>query len=153
MESSKIRVADVKTCKDYRLHEPEAEMYRQLCALLDVDRCYIGTEAGVEGAILVDEVRRAGSYVNAHIIDDAKHPDVFAVVGHYDCAGHNVPDAQHDMDIVATADALSQEIYGEGGRVVAIIAYPNPAESGPTWLFKQVGTPVLDIAPRHALAL
>ena len=141
------RIADVKTCKDCRLHRPEAEMYKQLCQVLDVDDCYIGTEAGVEGAILNSAVRRAGAYENAHIIDDAKHPDVFAVVGHYDCAGHPVSDEQHDIDIVKTADALSVEMFGVEGRVVPIIAYQNSDVAGPTWLFKR-----MDNDPKSVMA-
>lgn len=142
MSSTEHRVADVKICKDCRLHRPEAQMYTQLCEILDVDDCYIGAEAGVEGAILNDPDRRAGAFKNAKMIKDLKRPDVFAVVGHYDCAGHNVSDTQHDIDIIAAAEQFSEALFGTTGHVVALIAYPNHSpENGPTWLLKRVDVP------------
>lgn len=134
------RVGRVLTCEDTRLHKREAQMVSQLEELLEVDDIYVGTEAGPEGAVLHCEARFPGVFRNAEIIRDAKQPEVFAIVGHYDCAGHHVSDGQHDHDVVAAANKLSRRLFGETGKVVPIIAYPNSKHSHgePTWLFKRM---------------
>ena len=134
---SKRRTAAVMTCMDYRLHEASAAQYSQLCEILNVDRCYIETEAGPDGAILNGGDRWKGAMRNLSIIDEAKHPDIFAIVAHYDCAGYPVSNEQHDHDVVAAAKKLSLELFGENGKVVPLVAYPSEGE-GPTWRIKRL---------------
>jgi len=130
-------IAVVMTCMDCRLHRPEAEHYRQLCELLEVDDCYIETEAGPDGAVIHDEERSAGAVKNLQIIEDAKNPKVMAICAHYDCAGHPVSDGEHDQDVVKAAEQLSKEVYGESGKVIPLIAYQNEGD-GPTWGVKKL---------------
>ena len=133
------KIATVVTCMDCRLHRPDAQQYEQLCSLLGVDDCYIDTEAGPDGAVLHDTDRCCGTIQNLVIIKEAKQPDVVAIVAHYDCAGHSVSDTQHDADVVAAAEKLSQEIFQRPGMVVPLIAYQNPDEgNGPSWLLKRM---------------
>lgn len=122
---------------DYRLHEPSAELYRQLCEVLDVDRCYILTEAGPDGVVLYDADRYRGTIDNLRIIIEAKNPDVIGKLGHYDCAGHPVSDEQHDVDIVAAAEKLSKDLFEKSGGVIPLAAHPHN-ESGPTWRIKEL---------------
>lgn len=136
--SENHKVAVVMTCMDCRLHRPEAEHYKQLCELLEVDDCYIETEAGPDGAVLNDTDRCCGAVQNLVIIKEAKHPDVMAICAHYDCAGHPVSDEEHDRDVLAAAEQLSQEVFGEGGKVVPLVAYES-GEAKPTWLIKKAG--------------
>ncbi|MFT7507043.1 MAG: hypothetical protein ACI92I_000181 [Acidimicrobiales bacterium] len=143
--SNKNKIATVVTCMDCRLHRPDAMQYQQLCKILDVDDCYIDTEAGPDGAVLNDTDRCCGTIQNLVIIKEAKKPDVMAIVAHYDCAGHSVPDEQHDTDVVAAAEKLSLEIFGEAGKVVPLVAYQN-TEEGPSWLLKRMDAQALAIA-------
>ncbi len=137
------KVAVVITCMDCRLHHPDAQHYTQLCDLLGVDDCYIETEAGPDGAVMKehDSERWHGAVKNLVLIREAKKPDVFAFVAHYDCAGHPVSDAQHDQDVQTAARGLSDALFAEPHKVTPIIAYPNPdADATPTWLLKRVDT-------------
>lgn len=113
-------------------------MHVQLSALLGVEHIYVGTEAGPDGAILNDEVRRSGAVKNGTIIRDAKRPDVDALVGHCDCAGHPVSDEQHELDTIEAAKRYSVELHGVPDRVVPVLAYQNPAAGGYTWFFKRL---------------
>ena len=137
------RVAVVITCMDCRLHHPDAQHYAQLCTLLDVTDCYLETEAGPDGAILQDRDsdRWHGAVKNLLLIREAKHPDVFALVAHYDCAGHPVSDRQHDHDVVGAARDLSHTLFDRPDGVVPLIAYPNPTSGAqPTWLLRRAPT-------------
>ena len=134
--TNKHKVGVVVTCMDCRLHRPEADHYTQLCKALGVDDIYIETEAGPDGAICQDGERCLGAIQNLVIIKEAKQPDIFAVVAHYDCAGHPVDNEEHDQDVVAAADRVSEKVHGEPGKVAALVAYPNESEEGPTWLIK-----------------
>ena len=69
---SDSKIASGLTCKDCRLHRPDVEMYQQLCDMLGVDDCYLGTEAGVEGAIQNDPIRRRGCSVRVLIVESAR---------------------------------------------------------------------------------
>lgn len=140
------KIAAVVTCMDCRLHRPDAEQYRQLCEVLGVDDCYVETEAGPDGAVLNDTERCCAAVRNLVIIKEAKQPDVMAIVAHYDCAGHPVTNEEHDRDVVAAAEKLSQEIFGESGKVVPLVAYPSDAEEGPTWLLKHMDEVRQDVA-------
>jgi hypothetical protein len=132
------KIATVITCMDCRLHRPDADQYGQLCEILEVDDCYIDTEAGPDGAVLNDTDRCCATVQNLVIIKEAKNPDVMAIVAHYDCAGHSVSDQQHDTDVLAAADKLSTEIFGEIGKIVPLIAYQNTGAEGPAWLLKKL---------------
>lgn len=132
------KIGAVMMCMDCRLHHPAAQQHAQICEILGVDDIYIDTEAGPDGAVLHDTDRCCAALKNLIIIKEAKLPDAYAIVAHYDCAGHAVSNEQHDQDVVAAAEKLSLEIFAEAGRIVPLIAYPNEGASGPTWLIKKV---------------
>ena len=64
--------------------------------------------------------------------------DLFAFVGHHDCAGFPVPDEEHKRATLAAAQRLSQVVRRWPHKprvVVAVFQYPD----GNTWKFQELG--------------
>lgn len=132
MSSQNHSVGIAVTCVDCRLHE--CSIVPALKQIMGVDKVYIETTAGPEGRILQAEP-------NHHLlalIDDlellikAKGAKVVAIVGHCDCAGHPVSDAQHAIDIVRAAHVVEETLNNSAVRVMALLAQP-PAEETTPW--------------------
>ena len=130
--SSNHTVGIAVTCVDCRLHE--CSIVPALKKIMGIDKVYIETTAGPEGRILQAEP-------NHHLlalVDDlellikAKDAKVVAIVGHCDCAGHPVSDAQHAIDIVKAAQVIEKKLNNNAVRVMALLAEP-PTEADIPW--------------------
>lgn len=135
MEQESKKVGFVVGCVDFRHHKSEAEVISQLEAALGVDEVYFCTTAGPDGKVLQKGHSYHAITEDAVTIRDAKGASVFAVLGHYGCAGHNVPNQQHDADTVAAAKLLAVAVEQEA---FALIFAPSPLER-PTWQIENLG--------------
>lgn len=128
------KVAFVLGCVDCRHHVSEAELIAQLKIILGVDDVYLCTTAGPDGVMVAREVRHDAAMEDAIIIRDAKNATVFAVLGHYGCAGHPVSDEQHDADTVSGAKNMSATVETSA---IPLIFFPRAGQK-PTWGIKRL---------------
>jgi hypothetical protein len=127
-------VAFVVGCVDCRHHKSDASMIAQLQSQLRADDVYMCTTAGPDGKILAQKACCESIVTDACIIRDAKGARIFAVMGHYQCAGHNVADAQHEEDTMKAAEYLSAQI---GHPVHALVFIPTQSADA-TWAIKSL---------------
>jgi len=127
-------VAFVVACVDQRHHVEEAMMIAQLKAVLAVDEVYLGTTAGPDGVLCAQGCRGEAMLEDATIIKNAKGATVFAVMGHYGCAGHAVADEQHDADTRVAAQVMADEL---GVPVWPLIFKPG-SPGGATWICEKL---------------
>jgi carbonic anhydrase len=136
--SGNYTVAVAICCMDQRLHEPEAQSYRQLQAVLGVDRVYVLTGAGPEGKLL----RRGEGYsdfvADTQLIINAKGATKVAVCGHYDCAGHPVEDHQHDTDVMNAVELLREALEFDGEIIPLIAKQSGDEATASTWLIQRL---------------
>lgn len=131
------KVGFVVGCVDCRHHVPEAEMIAQLQGLLRLDDVYLRTTAGPDGKMLKKDHNYLSIVEDAQTIKSAKGATVFAVMGHYGCAGHNVSDEQHQDHTRRAAEALAREIQH---NVYALLFVPNDESMQPTWKITSLGS-------------
>lgn len=132
MSSSSHTVGIAVTCVDCRLHE--CSIVPALKNIMGVDKVYIETTAGPEGRILQSEPNHhlAALVDDLELLIKAKAARVVAIVGHCDCAGHPVSDAQHTIDIVKAAAVVKSTLNNSAVEVMALLAAP-PAEDSIPW--------------------
>ena len=131
------KVAVVLTCADWRLHNSRVDMNRRLARILKVYGADVIAVPGPDGLLLPTRKSEWQSSLDQiKLLIGAHHPTALAVVAHQRCAGHNVPDEQHDADVAKTARALKEQT-GFAGPVAAIVAVFH---SDAKWDFKTVAT-------------
>ncbi len=116
------RLAIALTCVDWRLHHRKVRLNARLARMLRVHGVDVLTVPGPDGILRPErqaEWRIAVSQIKLLI---AIHkPVVIVVLAHQRCAGHPVPDWNHDGDVAKTAQALKTEA-GFAGPIRAAVA-------------------------------
>jgi hypothetical protein len=116
------KLAVALTCVDWRLHHPNVRLNARLARLLRVHGVDVVTVPGPDGLLRAerqDEWRVALSQVK--LLIGIHNPVALLVLAHQRCAGHPVPDGDHDHDVAKTAQALKTET-GFTGKVRAAVA-------------------------------
>lgn len=131
-ETGTVAVAIV--CMDRRLHEPKADTYQQIQAILGVDHVYMLTGAGPEGKLLKRQGGHDDFIADTALIIEAKGATTVAICGHYDCAGHPVEDHQHDADVMEAANLLREALPDFKGAIVPLIARKAEPDHASTWI-------------------
>ncbi|MDE2133560.1 MAG: hypothetical protein KGM97_04435 [Alphaproteobacteria bacterium] len=130
------KLAVALTCADWRLHQHKVDLNRRLATLLGVEGVDFIAVPGPDGLTRPErssEWQTAVSQVNLLIAAHA--PRVLVVAAHQRCAGHPVPDVEHETDVLATAKAL-KAATGFFGPVCAVVAVYH---SDTRWELKPVG--------------
>lgn len=132
------RTAIANYCVDPRLEGFVTEFQN----FLGVDKVYRFKTPGPDGiwhnrATLLREYE--GNLAGINRLDGVVGgTEVFAFVGHHNCAGFDVPDEQHKTATRAAAQALSTLVRrwpGKPREVVAVFQYLD----GTTWRFEDIG--------------
>lgn len=116
------KLAVALTCVDWRLHHHKVGLSARMARLLRVHGVDVVTVPGPDG--LLRSERQAEWLValsQVKLLIAIHNPVALMVLAHQRCAGHPVPDWDHDHDVAKIAQALKTE-SGFAGRVRAAVA-------------------------------
>jgi sugar phosphate isomerase/epimerase len=131
------KLAVALTCVDWRLHQHKVGLNARLAKWLRVHGVDVVTVPGPDGLLRAErreEWQVAVSQVKLLIA--IHNPVTLVVLAHQRCAGHPVPDWDHDSDVAKTAQALKAAAEYAGKVRAAVAIY----RSDTSWELK----PVLD---------
>ena len=116
------KLAVALTCADWRLHQRKVDLNARVAKMLDVHGVDLIAVPGPDG---LTKPERAAEWEAAvaqiKLLIGAHAPHALVVLAHQRCAGHPVSDAEHDVDVAATAKAL-KEATGFKEKVHAAVA-------------------------------
>jgi hypothetical protein len=132
-EGKKYAVAVV--CADGRLHQDEVHFNKALKEHLGVDLVDVLAVAGPDGVMKPGREGEAEALAkNLQVLIGAHHPVSIAFVGHYNCAGNPVEDAQHDKDVQDLMARMDEMLSFDGDLVSMMATYKSDTE----WPLKEV---------------
>jgi len=116
------KLAVALTCVDWRLHHRNVRLNARLAKMLRVHGVDVLTVPGPDG-LLKPERQAEWQIIVAQVklLIAIHKPVKLVVLGHQRCAGHPVPDWDHDTDVAKTAKALKAEA-DFAGPVRAVVA-------------------------------
>jgi hypothetical protein len=124
------------TCSDWRLHRRVVDFNARIGHATGTSQVDLVALPGPDGLLKPD---RAGEWEAAKgqvkLLADAHHAAALAVVAHQRCAGHPVPDDEHDRDVQAVAKALKESLGFSGPAYALVATYTNDRK----WGLKEVG--------------
>lgn len=116
------KLAVALMCSDWRLHQREVGLHKQISRALRVSRVDINAVPGPDGLLLPERAAEWEAVTGwVKFLADAHNASALAVVAHERCAGHPVSDRAHEADAIDTARALKDALDFDG-RVAALIA-------------------------------
>ncbi|MDE2184327.1 MAG: hypothetical protein KGJ78_15005 [Alphaproteobacteria bacterium] len=129
------RLAVALTCADWRLHQRKVDLNARLAKLLEVEGVDLIAVPGPDGLIRAERQSEWHAAVaQIKLLIGAHGPVALIVLAHQRCAGHPVSDAEHDIDVAATARALKAET----GYMQAVHAAVAVYRSDMAWDLKPV---------------
>lgn len=125
-------------CADGRLHQGAVHYNDQLAREMGVDVVDVVAVPGPDGLF---KSGRDGEHTATlgwlKLLVTAHHPTTIAIVGHYQCAGNPVDDAEHDGDVVAAARGFKEELGFPG----EVMAFSTVWHSDENWSLKKMEAP------------
>ena len=116
------KLAVAVTCSDWRLHQRVVDFNTKIGNAVGCARVDMVVLPGPDGLILP---KRVGEWQavqgQVDLLAKAHHAEALAVVAHQRCAGHDVSDAQHEIDVAEAAKALKAAL-SFAKHVYAIVA-------------------------------
>lgn len=109
----------VISCVDPRLHH----IFPDIAKLMGVDQVYAFRFPGPDGILATHALanEKPGMIMSVRRLTGLADISAFAVIGHTNCAGHNVSDDEHRTHTVEAAKTLRSEL-GVDVPVLAILA-------------------------------
>jgi hypothetical protein len=134
----------VLVCADGRLHQEAVHYNDQLAREMGVDLVDVVAVPGPDGLFKSGREGERDSVTGwLKLLVGAHHPVAIAVVGHYQCAGNAVDDAEHDHDVAAAAAGLKHELGFQG----PVFAFSTVWHSDERWSLKKIATPEATPSP------
>lgn len=118
-------------CVDWRLHQKSVNIVEKVRAHLGVDGVDVVAIPGPDGVCKAGRESEIAPLKDwLELLIGAHHPVAIAFVGHYQCAGNQVEDAKHDIDVDETMRRFKKETGFTGETIALSATYKSDNEWG-----------------------
>lgn len=122
-------------CSDWRLHQEGVHINNAVFQYLGVDGVDMLAVPGPDGILAPERATEKEVLVkNIQVLIGAHKPITIVFVAHYNCAGHAVPDEQHDRGIKTMMEEYKKLLTFDGEMVALCATH----QSDTHWPLKEI---------------